>query len=755
LFSNSSSFGGGGSNTSSWEFGDGDISSDNSPSHAYPNTSGSYIVNLVETASNGCTDTLQTEIKIGYAPTPDFTVSKDTACAMNTITFSDISVPFTGDTIIARIWDFGDGTTDSTQLNPTHSYLLPGTYTIKLTVISPTYCDSSIEKTVYVIESPQAHFITNNVCVYNQSVFNDLSVPASGSQIVSWKWEFGDGDSAIVKNCTHLYQNAGIYNVLLTVISQEGCFDTVSVSTTIYSLPEVHFTNSKACTNSEIQFTDSSTCLIGFTSAWNWDFGTGDFSTSQNPIYTYANAFAYPIKLVVASNYGCKDSLTKFLIINQSPQFSISANDNCLNTTSNFFYNPNSGSSTNVGYIWNLGDSSYSTNPNPQHIYNAPGSYGLSLTVTNLGNSCSSKVTDTININPLPHANFLSDSVCVFKDLQLTNLSTINSGSISNYKWTLGTHGTSALENPIINLSNADSFTVKLVVTSNFGCKDSTTNTIEINPLPTVEFTPNPYFGAPPLDVTFNTTPGLNQNVWDFGDGSSNSIGNNIQHTFNDTGSYVVKLIATSNKGCIDSSEKTITVLIPYIDLSIETINFTKNNDYWQLSARLKNNGNQAINNYVLKARLSEKSPIFEYFENDTLQTGQSKTIQFKSRFEVDNNESPGYLCMEVIEVNHGIDGNEANNQKCITSSSEFEVFNAYPNPFEDNFNIDVNIPIKGSVAIKLYNTLGENLIEPIETSVQKGYNSFSINGSLLSKGIYFLEVKYKDQKTIKKMMKY
>jgi PKD repeat protein len=606
-----------------------------------------------------------------------------------------------------------------------------------------------------VIESPQAQFSTTNVCLHNQSTFNDLSTPVIGSSITGWNWNFGDGDSSSTQNNSHLYQNAGNYTVLLTITSKEGCYDTISSVVSVYNLPSVNFTNSKACTNSPIQFNDSTTCTSGFPSNWLWDFGTGIQSTLQNPAYTYANAFAYPIKLVVSSNYGCLDSLTKFIIINQSPQFNINANDNCFNTTTNFQSIPVQGSSTNVGYIWNLGDSSYSTNPNPQHIYNAPGSYNINLTVTNLGNSCSTNISDTVKINPLPKAKFLSDSACVNTNLQLTDLSTINGGIINNYKWTIGSYGTSNLQNPIINLAAADSFAVKLLVTSNTGCKDSTTEVIEINPLPTVSFTPNPYFGAPPLDVTFSTTSNNNTNMWDFGDGSNTIIGNGIQHTFNDTGSYTVHLISTTSKGCTDSSDKVITVLIPYTDLSIETINFTKVSDYWQLSARIKNNGNQIISNYILKSRLSEKSPITEVFENDTLNTGQTKNITFKSRFTVDNNDNPGYLCMEVMEVNHGHDENETNNKKCITSTNEFEVFNTYPNPFESDINVDVNIPTKGTVSVKLYNLLGGYLSEPIERNVLKGYNSFTINGSYLQKGIYFLEIRYKDQKSIVKILKY
>ncbi len=755
-FQNTSIFNSGGTSSSTWNFGDSGTSTSTSPTHQYAAIAGNYTVELIEIASNGCSDTVSNEIKIGNVPTPSFSQSRDTACVLNNIQFIDNSTPSSGDTIIARYWSFGDGSHDSTNVSPMHAYTAPGIYTVTLTVVSPTYCDSTIEKSVFVIDSPVAHFTTSDVCLNSESNFTDNSTPVAGSSINSWIWSFGDGDSSTAINAIHTYSNFGIYTVTLTVISKEGCFDSTTATTNIYGLPEVHFSNSKACTGTAIQFTDSTTCSLGIPSAWNWDFGTaGGTSTLQSPLFTYSNAFAYPVKLVVESNYGCKDSLTKFIIINQSPQFAIQANDNCYNTATIFQYLPVVGSSTNVGYLWNLGDSSYSSNPSPQHIYNNPGSYAIDLTVTNIGNSCSTKISDTVVVHHLPKALFQSGSACINKDLQLTDLSSVISGSITNYKWSLGTYGTSSVQNPILNLPVADSFPVKLVVTTNYGCKDSITSYAQFNPLPNVSFTPNPFFGAPPLNVSMNLGNSSNQYQWNFGDGSAIETGSNPSHVYNDTGNFVIQLVAITDKGCIDSSERNVIVLIPYTDLSIENINFTKKLDYWELSARIKNNGNQTVNNFSINAQLAEKSPINEVFSSDTLLSGQTKTIVFNSRFAIDKNDSPGYLCMEIAEVNGAIDDNTSNNNKCITSGSDFEVFNAYPNPFAGEININVNIPVKGTIYLKLHNLLGETVSEPIEANVAKGYNSFPTDLSMLSSGIYILEVRYKDKSQLVKLIKY
>lgn len=754
FFQNTSIFSGAGTSTSNWNFGDSQSSTLDSPTHQYSTIQGIYNVQLIQTGPNGCSDTLNKTTKIGLAPNPDFSISRDTACAGNLITLTDLSIPSIGDTIIYRYWNFGDGSYDSTSINPSHSYINPGLYTIELTVVSPTYCDSIITKSVFVIESPIAHFTTTNVCLNNNTPFNDLSTPAVGSSITNWTWSFGDGDSSFTQNVSHQYNSSGTFNATLEVTSSEGCIDVYTDTTVVYSLPDVNFTTSKLCTGTEVTFQDSSVSQSGNIASWNWDFGDGNSSTLQNPENTFNDPFVFGVELTITTTFGCTDSLIKYLIINQSPKFSITTTENCFNKLSQLQYLPFPGSSTNVGYLWELGDLTFSTNPNPQHIYNSPGTYYVNLSVTNLGNTCVTKVTDSIIVYPLPTANFLIDSACVNKDLQLSDLSTISFGSIQNYLWTIGNYGTSLLQNPIINISNPDSIPIKLVVSSNFGCKDSITNVIKINPLPNVTFTPDPIYGAPPLLVNFINSSTVDQYTWNFGDGSSTQNGSNPSHTFSDTGVYVVNLTATTNKGCVDSSFRNVTVIIPNTDLSLETVNFTNIEDYWQLTCRLNNNGNQNANSFILKAQLDGKSPIIELFDNDTILSGQTKFVKFNSKFAASKSDKPGFACIEILEVNNSIDDDLTNNRKCITLGSEFEIFNVYPTPFGSEFTVDMTIPLKGTVSFTIYNLLGQKVVDPVSFSVQKGYNSYTYSTNQITSGMFLLEIRYNDLSKVVRIMK-
>lgn len=740
---------------STWDFGDGNISSINNPTNNYLST-GFYNVSLISLASNGCVDTSIQEIHIGNPPTPSFTLSRDTACTDNDIIFTDASFPALGDTIIARYWDFGDGSVDSLNVNPVYSYSNPGTYTVTLRVISPTNCDSSLSKTITVISSPNADFTVNHVCLNNQSVFVDQSTPALNSSISQWEWVFGDGDTIYNQNATHVYDSSGIYQALLTVTSPQGCIDTISKLTTIYALPDVNFSFTKPCTDQPIQFTDSSTSSNGSLTNWFWNFGTGNnFSNQQNPTLTYSDAFAYSVTLTASSSFGCVDSFSKVVIINQSPEFTIRAPDNCISNATQFQYIPNAGSSTFVGYLWQFGDLISSSTPNPQHVYLNSGAYNVSLAVTNFSNFCTTTLYDTVNIYDKPIANFASDSSCINKDLQLFDLSSIPTGSIQTRTWTFGSFGNSNLQNPIINISTAGSITTKLLVVSNEGCRDSISKVIEINSLPISTFSLSTLIGSPPLLVECTPLQSGNSTYWEFGDGSSPSTVNNPQHLYQDTGSFVISLISTSSTGCIDSSKRSVYVLIPYIDLSLQSINFIKENDYWKISARIGNLGNQDVTNYAISARLDEKSEFNERFINDTIKSGQDKLVTFKTRFPVDINDNPQFLCLDITEAEGNIDDNINNNKKCIVSTNQFELISTYPNPFDEQFTLDLNIPIKGKVNLKVFNTVGQKLFYSKEIDVQKGYNSIQIAPQLGSAGIYILNIKYGDDVKVLKIMKF
>ena len=130
---------------------------------------------------------------------------------------------------------------------------------------------------------------------------------------ISIAWDFGDGTTSTQANPTHAYATAGEYDVKLTVVENSfcGCRYEASVNQ-VYVGPKPQvawdFQYNGNCLTYD--FNSNSIVTMGWIAGFKWDFGNGQTSTQSNPLATFAAAGTYPVKLVVTTNYGCKDSLT-------------------------------------------------------------------------------------------------------------------------------------------------------------------------------------------------------------------------------------------------------------------------------------------------------------------------------------------------------------------------------------------------------------------------------------------------------------
>jgi PKD repeat protein len=113
-----------------WDFGDGASSAQANPTHTYT-VPGTYTVSLIVTGSGGSATATKTDVVSVSSPAPvaDFEVSPAAGVVPLTVSFTDTS----NGQIEAHAWDFGDGAS-SAQANPTHTYTVPGTYTVSLIV---------------------------------------------------------------------------------------------------------------------------------------------------------------------------------------------------------------------------------------------------------------------------------------------------------------------------------------------------------------------------------------------------------------------------------------------------------------------------------------------------------------------------------------------------------------------------------------------------------------------------------------------
>lgn len=737
-----------------WNFGDGNSSSSTDPDHQYAPIASNYTVELIAVGANGCADTLTRNIRVASQPTPDFSVSDDTVCTFSTVSLTDSSEAAPGETIIKRIWDFGDGTIDSTSLNPQHFYAQPGPYTIRLTVVSPDNCDSSLVKSIFVIESPTADFSISNACLGDTHQFTDLSVAPSGSVVSSWNWDFGDGTISNSASTVHTYSDTGFYQVSLIVQSDIGCYDTLSKQAKVYSLPQAAFGFSKACTQQEVQLTDSSTVNDSQINSWSWNFGNGSpGNTNQNPTAIFTQAFAYPVTLIAGSAEGCRDTVTRIILVNQSPLFNISTPDHCFGTEVNLQHIPLPGTGNNLSYLWNFGDSTASFLPSPTHNYLHPGSYQVSLQVSDLSNGCLVTQNDSIIVFEKPAAGFISPSLCENNTAVLTDTSSINSDFITGWAWTVTGVGQSSSQNPSFLFAQPGSYAVKLLVTSSNNCKDSVLSTVTVNPLPEVSFSPNPYFGAPPLSIDFFNNSDTGSYQWNFGDGSDISILANPSHVYQDTGIFEVTLVTVDQNGCSDSTSRTIFVVLPIRDLALSGLSYTRDGDYWKMSATISNLGNETVNSFDLKTNLEGQGSFINSFSNLSIPVGQTVDLPLNTLLPSDLTP-PNFICGEILNVNGQTDDRPENNSFCNSLVSEYAILGLYPNPAGNFVFAGINMTERGSIGIQITDISGKLCSELQVFRLDKGLNTITIPLVNLPAGVYFVKFTYEEKENILRLVR-
>ena len=383
----------------SWNFGDGNNSTQQNPSHYY-NKDSAYTVRLVVTSDQNCIDTIQKIVNVFPVPAADFRI-QDT-CYTDSAFFVDES-SISNDSVTSWQWNFGDGN-QSTLQNPSNPYSSEGTYTISLIATSSNGCTDSISKTLNLYPAPVANFASDDICFGAPSTFTDSSTIASGS-IASWQWNFGDGASDNTQNPVHQYTGDSIYTVRLIVTSNFNCIDTIEKPLNIFAVPEAGFEVDKICINQPANFLDSSYISRGTIVSWQWDFGDGGSDTVQNPAHTYTNAGNVTIRLIVTSDNGCNDTISKSTNIVPPPKADFLTEKTIVFPMVPVDFQDNSQGADK--WNWDFGDGSgTSATRHPTYTYSDTGHFQVKLVVYNT-NNCPDSMTKTIiaMLNPkIPNA---------------------------------------------------------------------------------------------------------------------------------------------------------------------------------------------------------------------------------------------------------------------------------------------------------------------------------------------------------------
>ncbi|MDN5205667.1 PKD domain-containing protein [Fulvivirgaceae bacterium BMA10] len=440
------------------------------------------------------------------------------------------------------------------------NYVNSGTFNISLKAI-----DQSSGATHYVVkqitvtvdQAPDIDMSIADICVSNPINFTSENV--SGN-ITSYSWNFGDTNTSSNENPSHTYSAAGDYEVRLDVQSSDGCSNSVSQMITVYPEPVPTFSiiEPVQCTNTQTTFQNNTPGDYGDAISWNWDFGDGTSSTDRDPIHIFTAGGSYDVELQ-ASIPGCTTFFSTTVNVVAGPAVDFSAPEVCDGTEVQFT-DETTGSNI-TGYTWDFGDGTNSTLQNPSHEYTDPGTYNVALTVDNsLG--CSTTTTKTVTVHALPQVSFTNELACSGSTTQFFDQTVVANANITAWEWDFGDGGSSTEEDPQHAYSAGGSYTVKLITTSNFGCKDSVEIVVDVLTGPTADFGFNEVcLGEATIFEDLSTESGSNTiTSWFWEINGETFTEQNPQYVFPSSGTYDVTLTITSSTFCTASITKSVEI---------------------------------------------------------------------------------------------------------------------------------------------------------------------------------------------------
>ncbi len=307
----------GGPATWNWDFGNGNTSTLQNPTASYF-TPGTYTVSLTVANGNGTNTLTRSQYVTVYEnPVVGFTVPNQSGCFPFRVQFTDISTPGAGNTNVSWQWDLGNGVTSTLQ-NPLAVYTTAGTFTVTLRVTNDKGCTKVISIPNYITVTPGVTgvFSSSTATVCNAPATINFTNSSSGPPVLSYFWDFGDGNFSGVANPSHTYLANGTYTATLIASSTAGCEDTVRSVPIIIGGNNTTFTApASACINEAISFTNTSAPAPTSTL---WDFGDAGTANTINATHSYSATGVYIVRMY--NTYAnCIDSAIQSITINPRP----------------------------------------------------------------------------------------------------------------------------------------------------------------------------------------------------------------------------------------------------------------------------------------------------------------------------------------------------------------------------------------------------------------------------------------------------
>jgi gliding motility-associated-like protein len=540
-----------------WSMGDGTVYTTNSVSHQYQSP-GSKLITLIVTDTTKCNlaDTFSSLVFIPPPVDASFSQSNLSGCVPLLINFSAAAVP-----TATYNWTFGDGNS-STQNPVSHTYTSQGVYPVMLIVTDSNSCNKADTATAFVTaidSSADADFNFTRTFFGCDSVLVTVWSTYQGED--AELWTFGDGTQATTDTASHMYNTAGTFTITHYITDADMICKPLDTSQIVISLLPLQISltvpDTGGCLPFLAEFTGNSVLL---STDYTWYFGDGSSDTGKTVSHLYQSVGTFNVVLVAVDTNACVGAdtvLAQITVIDDSvtAAFQLSVLNDC---DSNLVIDLVNQSVNAVNYLWTFGDGTASNAVNENHSYNIPGSYTVTLVVTDT-NRCHPVDTASQVVTLLPNSSvsFTANNVCLGTDVLFNNQGNPN----AQFVWTFDDGTSSTQYSPAHTYTQFGTYNVQLVIIDSSTCDvtDTAYASVEVFQQPIAGFSvPGDTFKFETPVQFSNTSLFYTNLLWDFGDGTTLADDVAPVHVYDRNIYNITVCITAYNAQCADTFCKNI-----------------------------------------------------------------------------------------------------------------------------------------------------------------------------------------------------
>lgn len=539
-----------------WDFGDGSpLETAFQPMHTYDDA-GNYQITLIAETDFGCLDTTVYPVHVTAPPVLDLDIITEEGCAPLEIEYTNNSYGENTN----QFWII-DGVD---TLYETHPLIVLDSVTtdalITLTLVVFNDCETLTQsKDILVHPYPMVDFGINDDegCSPDTVYFMNATL----GQPDNLFWDFGNGSTSTLTNPPpqiFTSPDSIISTYVITLYASNECgADTLSKEIVVYpNNVEAFFEIDTLSGCPPLPVTIQNYATIGAIVAY--DFGDGSTGNTPNTIHVYNEPGQYVITQyasICGTDIFHSDTITVFPLAEidfELPDYA------CIGEEASFT-NLSTGGLVSQ---WLFGDGATSVEVNPVHVYEAPGTYEVSLIVNSIFNDCPDTLTKTIFVPELPQAIFepVPGEICPGEVVSFQNGSI---GAVS-YAWDFGDDTGSVEENPVHPYQDSGVYAVTLTVYDQWNCSaDTTVINLLVHPAPQTSFALSAEEVCQFYDTVFttNTSSGYISSEWYLNDNLYSDQLNDIAIAFQGFGMQELELISINAFGCRDTSQAVFEVL--------------------------------------------------------------------------------------------------------------------------------------------------------------------------------------------------